>query len=348
MYGRHLGLGRVFGLQRIYLFPILIVMNTQLFRSKDFRLFLFRLFVFLFTLFAADFLIGTVLRKMFFRQQSGPDSETIYAVEKSKEEMLVFGSSRARHHYYPPVFEEKLGLTVYNVGRNGVRVLYYNGVLQSVLSRYTPKIIVLDIFQYEFEEQTVSYDQLACLLPYYKDHPEIRPTVELRGRFEKFKLISNIYPYNSSLISIALGNSEYNKKREETIKGYSPLSRAITNDPIVEDNNDGYKIDSVKVKAYEDFILACKNKGITLFISCSPYYNSFKNEDPSMKIAMQIASKHNVPFWDFSNAPGFAGQSGQFYDLLHLNHEAATRYSLAVAQKIKGFLSENAPNSLSR
>lgn len=310
-------------------------MNSQLFKSKDFRLFVSRLLVFLLILFATDLLIGTLLRNFYFRQQSGPDFETIYAVEKSNEDMLIFGSSRARHHYYPPIFEENLDMSVYNTGRNGVRLLYYSGVLQAVLSRYVPKIIVLDIFQYEFEEHTVSYDQLACLLPFYNNHPEIRSTVELRGQFERVKLFSNIYPFNSSIVSIALGNTEYNKKKEEIIQGYSPLRRTMKNGPVVENNKIDYKIDSIKVKAYEQFILDCKNRGVQLFITCSPYFNSFENIDPSMKIARQVAAKYNVPFWDFSTDSRFAGKPGEFYDLLHLNHDAAIRYSEVVALKIK-------------
>lgn len=319
-------------------------MYQQLFNSKDFRVFLFRLTIFLFLLAALDFGVGKILRNFYFRQTSGPDYEANYAITKSREQLMIFGSSRARHHYYPPAFEKKLDLTSYNAGRNGNFILYSNAVLQSVLQRHTPDVVLLDIVKHEFEEYPPAYEHLSVLLPYYEQHPEIRSTILKRGKFERVKLLSRMYPFNSTLVSIALGNTEYNKSREEIIDGYGPLRRQMNTAAIEEENPGTYTIDTALVNAYEQFIVSCKTKGVNLFVASSPYYNTIKNTDTSLVIARQIAEKHGVPFFDFSQDTNYTKRSTDFYDKDHLNHEAATRFSEQVADSIRKRMSETARN----
>ena len=74
----------------------------------------------------------------------------------------------------------------------------------------------------EFTKQD-SYDKLSALLPYYKNHSEIRKIVDLKSNLEKFKMLSHIYPFNSTLSYIILGNTNYNQKRRNEINGYVPF-----------------------------------------------------------------------------------------------------------------------------
>lgn len=312
-----------------------MVMQTNLFTIKDFQLFLKKLVLFILLLLAMDFFLGSLLRRFYFSQQSGPDYETRYAIEDAEEKLMIFGSSRARHHYYPPAFEEALNLNSYNAGRNGNFILYSNAVLQAVLKRHTPDVVVLDIVKHEFEDFPPAYEHLSVLLPYYKNHPEIRSTLLQRGKFERIKLWSSIYPFNSSLVSISLGNMEFNKGREQIIQGYGPLSRQLTAEPPAENNGADYKIDSNMVKTFEQFIQSCKTAGAKVFVICSPYYYPLQEKDTSLEIAREIAARQGVPFMDFSRDTIFGGKLSDFYDYDHLNHEAAMRYSAIVADSIK-------------
>lgn len=312
-----------------------MVMQTELFFIKDFRLFLKKLTVFIILLLAMDFIVGSLLRTFYFKQESGPDYETRYAMEEAQEKLMIFGSSRARHHYYPLAFEEALNLPSYNAGRNGNFILYSNAVLQSVLKRHTPEVVVLDIVKHEFEDYPPAYEHLSVLLPFYKNHPEIRSTLLQRGKFERVKLWSQIYPFNSSLVSISLGNTEFNKGREKIIQGYGPLWRELTTAPPDESRAGEYKIDSNMVKTFEQFILSCKSAGAKVFVSCSPYYYPLKEKDQSLELAREIAGRHGVTFLDFSRDTTFSGKLSNFYDYDHLNHEAAMRYSAIIADTIK-------------
>jgi hypothetical protein len=289
--------------------------------------FLFKLTVFFVIVFILDYSIGTVLRYFYFKQQSGLQYRTTYSIETTEADLLIFGSSRANHHYNPDVFEKRTNLSYYNVGRDGNFIFYHSAVLKGILKRHSPKIVILDFVNREFEQNQDSYDRLSSLLPYYGHHPEMRSIIALKSELEKLKLLSNIYPYNSSMFTIAVGNLGFNKKRKSDNKGYVPLTR-IWNEPIRMDTSSGsYKIDSIKVKAYNTFIQDCIQAKIKLYIVCSPYFIKSNHEDYSVLLGKDIAKKNGIEFFDFSIDSVFANSPKLFSDAIHLNESGAKFFS---------------------
>ena len=172
--------------------------------------------------FVIDFSIGRTLRYFYFKETSGLHFRTTYAMEKTEADILVFGASRANHHYIPEVFKDSLEMSFYNTGRDGNGIFFQTALLKSVLKRYSPKVIILD-YAGGFEKGGEDYDRMSPLLPYYRTHEEIRSIVELKSPFERIKLLSEIYPFNSQILTIAIGNLEINKKRKPDNEGYVPL-----------------------------------------------------------------------------------------------------------------------------
>jgi hypothetical protein len=303
--------------------------KNNLLKQFFFKLLLVLTFVAIF-----DYVLGAILRHYYFKQKSGLQYRTTYSMEQTKEDILVFGASRANHHYHPDVFEKRLNLSYYNVGRDGCPVFYYYAILKCVLKRYTPKIVIMDFTGEEFRKDQEAYDRLSSLLPYYKTHPEIRSIIELRSPYEKVKLLSSIYPYNSAIFTIAVGNAEFNKKRRGDSKGYIPLS-GVWNEPIITDNTQSnYEIDSKKVNAYKSFINDCIASGTRLYIVCSPYYFKTTQTDISFALARDIAEKNKVPFFNFFKDSTFTDNSALFSDMVHLNDEGARLFSNKVIDRI--------------
>jgi hypothetical protein len=271
--------------------------------------------------------MGKILEYYYFNQESGLQYRTTYSIEKTKADILIFGSSRANHHYNPIVFENRLKMSYYNVGRDGNFIFYHFAVLKGVLKRYSPKIVILDFVDHEFEENQMSYDRLSSLLPYYKKHPEMRSIIELRSKYEKLKMISSIYPYNSTLLTIAAGNAEFNKKRKSDIKGYVPLTKILNDSLKTVSTNEKYKIDSIKVKAFESFIQLCKDSNIKLYVVQSPYYRKLEKKDYSVEIGQEIAKNYNVAFLDYESDSSFINNSHFFADVAHLNDSGAVVFS---------------------
>jgi len=283
---------------------------------------------------ALDFGIGRLLKVFYFRQTSGVDYRTRYAMEHSREDLLIFGASTAVHDYIPPTFETHLKLSAYNVGRDAMSIFYDYAVLKAVLKRYTPKMIILAFDKDEFSQSAESYDRLSTLLPFYKTHPEIDGIIDLKGPYEKYKMISNIYPYNSLVVTISAGNSDLNKKRREDIKGFVAVNKTWP-EPIKCDSSFTNEVlDSNKVKVYESFIADCINAKIELYIITSPSFVKATYPSNSLVLGKAIAERYKVSFFDYSQDSGLLNNRNLFADIPHLNASGATIYSDKIANRI--------------
>ena len=304
----------------LYIFNFNIIMLQRLknlLQKNNYTALAIKLGGFLILAFVFDVVLGGVLKNFYFKQKSGWEFRTKYSVETTQADILIFGASRAQQQYNPVFFEERMLQSCYNVGRDGETIFYYYGVLRSILKRYSPKIIILDIENSVFKESQSSYDKLSILLPFYKDHPEMRSIIDMRSRFEKLKLQSNVYPYNSLLFKIALGNINTNKT--DDIKGYLPLTRLWTEPLKTVDLSIKYNLDTNKINYYKAFINDCYKAQVKLYIVCSPYYLRLKGSDSSMILAKHIANEKNIDFIDFSGDKSFLNNSKLFNDPVHVN-----------------------------
>ncbi len=289
--------------------------------------------------FALDFIGGRVLRYLYFKQTSGFQYRTTYVMDSTKADILIFGSSRATHDYVPGIFEDSLKMTYYNTGRDGNGILFQTALLKSVLLRYKPKLIILDYYG-DFKKDAESYDRLSSLLPYYRTHPEIRKTVELKSKFEKIKLLSEIYPFNSDILSIGIGNLKINKKRYADDNGYIPLYKEwhYNIDSSLEDQN--YPVDSVKLAALHEFIVLAKESGSKFVVIYSPIFRKFA-QNMEIEICRDICKSENVPFLDHSRDKLFLSNRRLFQDVQHLNTKGAEIFSKIIVEKLKQDIKDN-------
>lgn len=277
-----------------------------------------------------DFLVGSGLDYLFFKQKVGLYARTTYGLEKTTADLLIFGSSSAIHHYNPSIFEDTLKLTAYNQGRDGIDILYHSAILKGILTRYYPKIVILNLSPYELST-ALSYDRLAALLPYCDKHPEMKKIVSLKSKFETWKLYSKIYPYNSTFLTIINGFKGNDRKRIEE-KGYVPLFNSIdTNNFIKEDFSRPQHIDPNRVNALSGFIDDCKRSNTSVYLIFSPVFSFDKEFTETTKVAMGISKEKGVACLNFMNDPRFKGQASFFQDNGHMNHAGATRFSKIVA-----------------
>jgi hypothetical protein len=310
-------------------------MTKTIVKKNPYTYFFFKLLLLAGIVFLFDFSIGNLLRYFYFKQQSGLQYRTTYSFEKTNEDILIFGSSRANHHYVPAIFEKEFGQSAYNVGKDGEVIFYHYSVLQSVLKRYTPKMIVLDFHNSDLQKDERGYDRLSVLLPYYKTHPEVRAIAELKSPYEKWKLCSSIYPFNSTIFTVAVGNTQFNKKRKEDQKGYLPIYK-VWDEPMEPDPEEAEKgIDSLKRKLFESFIKDCADRKVKLFVVKSPTYVKQIGTDPYVAEAKKITAQYNVPFWDYSNDPTFTSNNGKYFgDRSHMNNTGAQLFTATLVKRI--------------
>lgn len=304
-------------------------------KKRSYLYFGIKLISFFLLIFSLDFIVGNTLRYFYFKQESGGEYSATYLIKKANQDLLIFGSSRALHHYQSNILEERLGLTSYNAGRNGNPILYHLAIFKSALNRHKPKQIILDVNINEFQKVEDGYDVLATLLPYYKEYPEVRPMVLLRGKFEKLKLCSQIYPFNSLIFTIAAGNTQFNKQRKEVFNGYMPLYNQWNKNLTVEYPQKKYEVDLIKIEAFKNFIAVCKANHIKLTLVFSPYFKKFEETNNSISIAKEIAKENNIHFLDFTNDIRFLKNPFLFADYTHLNNNGAKFFTNILIDYLK-------------
>jgi hypothetical protein len=317
----------------LFIFNFNFIMNKKIISD---------IIIFVVAVILLDFTIGRILHHFYFTQSAGFDFRTTTSIEKTEADILIFGSSRANHHYVPEVFEDSLKMTFYNTGRDGISIFYQLAVLKSVLQRYKPKIIIFDYIG-SFGKDKIQYERLSCLLPYYRTHPEIRKIIELRSPYEKIKLISETYPFNSHIVRIVIGNLGINKKRRQDDKGYIPIFNEWQTEVDSAQTIPLYVVDSQKVIAFQEFIKQVKESGVKVFVVYSPLFLKFKMSQ-EIEICKNICSNEKIPFWDFSRDTSFHNHKYLFYDINHLNHKGAKIFSSIIATKIKATLNSPALN----
>ena len=304
-------------------------------KEKQISQFFLRAFVFCTILFVLDISIGALLRYLYFKQEFGFMHATTYAIDSTRADIIVFGSSTANHHYSPQIFEKRMKSSLYNAGRDGSGIFYHYSILLGMLKRYTPKIAIFDFDIGEFQKDQISYDRMSSLLPYYKSHPEIKQLIDQRSSFEKFKLLSKIYPFNSLIFSVISKDLNLNREEEEAANdnGFIPLQR-YWKMPLTIDTTKTYDLDDKEIAVFKSFVKLCLNSHIKLYIVISPRFEKRETEDLSVVIAKRIANEYNMPIFNYLDDSSFLNDAGQFADKLHLNYIGAKKFSNKVADSI--------------
>jgi hypothetical protein len=310
---------------------------TQSKKGSTIKKFFLKLSAFIVVIFCIDFLGGLVLRKLYFKQTSGYDYLTTYALEQTNEKVLILGSSRAANIFNTSIVEKETGLNCYNAGRYGEPIFYHLAVLKGVLKRYKPEMILLSFDAGNFNINAEAYDRLSVLLPYYKSHAEIRAIVGLKGRYEHLKLLSGIYPFNSLLLPMITGNTEYSKKKYVNINGFIPIEKTFEGPLKTFDYTKDTVLDKLKVEAYKSFINDCKDARVPLFVICPPYMIHAMGTDPSITEGKAIAAEYHIPFIDFSRDTFYTSKPQLFADYRHLNADGVGYFTKAVLDTVSKY-----------
>src|SRR6266513_1827037 len=121
--------------------------------------------IFLAVVIVFDQVIGNIMQYLYFKQKTGPNAETTFVFTKVHAEGIILGSSRGRRNYNPNIFADSLGITMYNAGHDGQTVFYEQSVIRTLLARYVPKLVIIDLNPEEMYFRDLHYDRLNVLAP---------------------------------------------------------------------------------------------------------------------------------------------------------------------------------------
>lgn len=304
--------------------------------------------VFLAIVILSDQLAGALLRHLYFHQKTGARQNFTYSLSDVKTDILIFGNSRAQHHYVPSIFSDSLKMSCFNAGQDGGHgVLLPYAQAQVIFERYTPKWVLLEFDPASVESLAADYDKLSILLPYERQYPALKPFILLRSRFERMKLISAIYPFNSLLINMIYFNTPFARKRD--IEGYVPIldkemnaaSWNILLRKIERTTEPVRPPDPNELGALRKMIQLCRKKKIKLVLINSPVFcfqkDSSRYKKESVDEAMAILREEGAEFLDYTQDPSFAGHMDLFTNNVHLSNKGAKIFSSVLADKLKSY-----------
>ena len=299
--------------------------------------YLYKTLLFVALLLVIDFAVGNAIHYLFSKQKSGSIYRTLYSMDNTRADILIFGSSTASHSYKTSVFRELFPeLTSYNCGNDGSSIFYHYAVLKMVLKRHTPKVVILDFIPGEFRFVPGHYEKLSYLLPFVKGREEFLPVALLRSPFENIKLLSKTYPYNSLLVPMLGGVFNIHSTNRSEDNGYVALQGQWDYEIGTDSLNSYYQLDSCKVNYFNAFIDDCLKAETTLYISCSPSYVKHLERDNSVLVAKEIARREEIKFFDFTNDTSFINNRHLFRDIAHLNDAGADKYTrMLISQYIR-------------
>lgn len=275
---------------------------------------------------------GRLLQHYYLKVRSGSEYKTIYAVEQSDEELLVLGSSRAYHHYVSALLEKGLHAETYNLGRDGAGILYNYAVYQTVCERKKPKMVILDLNADEFIAENVSYQLLYQLLPHYDKNKYIREVVALRSPWERLKVQSRLYRYNSQLFYIGINNIRH--PEADDTKGYLALQGTVKGSPeVVGKSTKG--VDTLLLHYFERFLEAAAENKTRVVVCLSPVYRQYTQPTASVAQIYRICAQHQVRLLDHLQDTLFLKHPEYFRDVSHLNDGGAHLYTGKLLEELQ-------------
>ncbi len=292
--------------------------------------FLIRILAFFFIFFIIDILLGLAFDLMTKGAVGGNNGRINYICNQTTEDLLIFGSSRASHHYNPKIFMDSLGVTCYNCGEDGNGIILNFGRYQMIQQRYLPKMIIYDVavgFDLGIND---NHKYIGKLKPYYeRDHiKEIFLTVD---KTEQWKMMSQLYRYNSIFLTIMA--DRFHPIQSMGFQGYRPLEGKMDKMKIskVKNERDKYQFDTLKMDFLNKFIDKTENIKV-VFVESPLWYGM---DTMQLSPIRDICTRRNIPFVDFSNNPKYVGNNEFFKDGSHLNARGADEFTKDLIIEIK-------------
>ncbi len=308
-----------------------ISLFTQI--SKAMKKFLIRVLLFFAVLAAIDRLSGYVFSYLSENAKGGYTGHYHYLVDKTNEDILIFGSSRAIHHYNPQIITDSLGLSCYNCGQNGNGILLFYGWWKLISERYHPKMVIYDVTdEFDLLEGEDNHKYLGWLKEAY-DHDYVKDIFLSIDEMERFKMISQMYRYNSKWHQVLADYIKPLYVVEEN--GFFPLVGSIDSMKVRKNVNvyKQFQFDDLKLEYLKRFVRELGETKLVFVVSPSIYGNNETRLQP----IRELCSKYNIKLYDYSNSQKYVRNSNYFKDGSHLNAIGADVFTREFVSDLKNY-----------
>ena len=293
--------------------------------------FIFQIAIFFAIVFAIDFTVGKACTYFLNHAKGGDNGRNNYICNQVDTDILVFGSSRAFHHYNPTILMDSLGKSCYNCGQDGNGIILNYARYQLICQHYHPQLIIYDVSpKFDLLAGEDNHKYLNWIKAYY-DKDGIAEVFEAVDHIEKYKMLCQMYRYNSNFIQIA--SDCIHPLQSEGINGFRPVDKDMDtmkiNTNIEEQTN--YQFDTLKI-SYITKMLELSPDTKFIFVVSPIWYGMNTTQ---LQPIIDICKSRDIPFFDFSNDPKYVHHNEYFYDGSHLNARGADEFTRDLIRYIK-------------
>ena len=259
-------------------------------------------------------------------------------VKKECHDIVILGSSRAHHHYDTPFLSDTLGMDIYNAGYDGNGVILGYGLLEMIMERYQPKLIIYDI---EPHFDVIVYDgdnhhkrYIKKLKPYYRNEI-IGSIIKDVSTEEWYKTHSGCIRYNTVIIPLLIDNI---KGRSMTPKGYLPLYGSLVSESSSKKKK-YTQVDYFKLKYFEKLLKLVNDNHIPMVVVASPMLGV--ESSAALLPAFKLCYDYQIPVLDYYVDSLFLQHKEWFHDASHLNSIGAREFSKRIVCDIEDHLKKS-------
>jgi hypothetical protein len=268
-------------------------------------------------------------------------------------DLIFLGSSRALKQYDPSVFENKMKLSVFNLGDDGASFniqkiknkIYFN-------NNKPPKTIVINVDINSLAKADKLYNKKQYL-PYYSltNYNELSSI----DKDITIEYLVPLYKYRKNLDLIKISLMSYfghKRKNVKTYKGYHGSSQSWNGEfERRKKERNGNKFDYSHMnfdecsEFFKSLSLELKNENNTIFLVWAPEYYERQILEGEMLLKSKKMYKtfantsEGVHYLDFTKDT-ICYSKKYFYDSYHLNKKGATVFSEQLADSIPKYFNE--------
>ncbi len=290
-----------------------------------------------------DQALGLLLSRLYLHTTSGKTGGNINGILQQKADVLILGSSRARHHVVPAILEDSLSVSVFNAGLDGHDFLCAVMLFDLWTRAHPPpKVILLHVDPVSLLNYQRELERTIIFSGYFRESDRVRSILLMRGKYEWLKYLSSSYRFNGKVLPII---KNLIMSPDPTSHGYvglkgSPQSGVRQAVDLTRITTDEYANPfwDLKLSYLAELARYSKVNGTRLILFHSPYPQEDLSTvaDWSRRLAALQSSYEGVEFLDLAARAHeiFVGRADLFWDKSHLNSKGAEIFSTLLAAEV--------------
>jgi hypothetical protein len=289
---------------------------------------------------------GYLYNRGYRKYYAGQEVQIAEAISGKQDYDIVFvGSSRTHVHVNPRIVDSVTGLSSYNLGIEGGRIIEMSMVARSYLEHHRPpRLMVIDLVANSLDVDKLPFFNPNRYYPFLGDtviYNSLKPykPVFVLKYFPAMRITEADDHLKAGTIAGLLGKHE--PVTGHTYKGYLenfedtlPPIRKVTIDSLMP-----FPISKKATKALDYLVDYCRIKRVQIVFTYAPEYRSyeFTKRAGFFRYVEEKSNSAGIPYLNYRNNP-ICYDNHLFCNISHLNRHGADVYSAMLASDLKPYL----------